>query len=438
MRPIFAVTPAGCVRRGAAAAPRLDFAGTRRDSRSMPLPDGFAAIDFDDFHRRTLPALLAAGRGALVASDIAHLPSLALRVEGGGSFTYRQTGSGIAIVPGDDAADTVLVLDDDAFAGLVHELEAPAGLVYGGRVRSLRGNAADLMIWESALRALYAGRPPYRPATLVLRDRDGNPLDPKRAFTVRDAHDDMAHFLDTAGYLFVRDVFEAAEVDTMLAESLDLRTEARPGDKLSWWGRNAAGEDVLTRVTRANAKPTLATLPADPRLLALVALAGRPLRHARGEGEGVTVIYKQPQMSDGGLSDLPWHRDCGMGGHAVMCPTLLLSIYLREATPESGELAMLPGSHRFAFNAHDRTIHPWRHAARFAARPGDVSVHYGDTVHAAPPPSSPDRSEYRISAVVSFAPADARNHRGERSYNDALHQRDDGQIEHLDRVARRL
>lgn len=404
----------------------------------MPLPEGFASIDFDDFHRRTLPALLAGGRAALVARAAGRLPSLALAVEGRGTFTYRATAEGVAVVPGDRDADTVLAIGADEFAGLVHELEAPAGLVYGGRVRSLRGNAVDLMAWESVLRALYTGRPAYRPDELELRDRHDGRLDPSRTFTPRDAREDMAHFLDAAGYLFVRDVFGAPEVETMLAESLALRAEARPGDKLSWWGRNAAGEEVLTRVTRANAKPTLATLPADPRLLALVELAGRPLRHARGEGEGVTVIYKHPQMSDGGLADLPWHRDCGMGGHATMCPTLLLSIYLREATPESGELAMLPGSHRFAFNAHDRTIDPWRHAARFAARPGDVSVHYGDTVHAAPPPSAPDRAEYRISAVVSFAPASARHHRGERSYNDALHQRADGQIEHLDRVARRL
>ena len=97
-----------------------------------------------------------------------------------------------------------------------------------------------------------------------------------------------------------------------------------------------------------------------------------------------------------------------------------------------------PGSHRAAFNAHDRTIDPWRHAARFAARPGDVSVHFGDTVHAAPPPGEADRAEYRVSAVVGFAPPEARHHRGEHSYNDALHQRDDGQIEHLDQVAKRL
>ena len=67
-----------------------------------------------------------------------------------------------------------------------------------------------------------------------------------------------------------------------------------------------------------------------------------------------------------------------------------------------------------------------------------MSVHYGDTVHAAPPPTVPDRDQYRISAVVGFTRRGARNHRGGGSYNDALHQRDDGQIEHLDAVAKRL
>jgi ectoine hydroxylase-related dioxygenase (phytanoyl-CoA dioxygenase family) len=403
----------------------------------MALPDGFAPIDFEEFHRRALPDLLAAGRATLVDGG-AKLRSLALRVGDGRAFTYRPDGSSVAITDGDADADTVLEIDVDDWCGLVHELEAPAGLVYGGRVHSVRGGAADLMAWESTLRALYNGRPAYRPERLDLRDRHGAALDPGRTFTLADDHADMQHFLATAGYLFVREVFAPGEIAPMLDEAIALRAEARAGDKLSWWGKNAAGEEVLTRVTRANVKQQLGTLPTDPRVLALVALAGHALVHNKGEGQGVTVIYKQPGMSDGGLADLPWHRDCGMGGHAVMCPRLLLSTYLREATPESGELAMLPGSHRAAFNAHDRTIDPWRHAARFAARPGDVSVHFGDTVHAAPPPAAPERAEFRISAVVGFAPPEARHHRGEHSYNDALHQRDDGQIEHLDQVAKRL
>lgn len=247
----------------------------------------------------------------------------------------------------------------------------------------------------------------------------------------------MAHFLRTAGYLFVRDVFRRDEIEILLREAQELRDEARQGDKLSWWGKTETGAEVLCRVTRGNAKPRLATLPTEPRLLVLKDLADPALVHKKGEGEGVTVIFKRPGMHEG-LGDLPWHRDCGMGGHAVMCPTLAISVYLREATPETGELAMLPGSHRAAFNAHDASLDPNAYAAHFAAQPGDVSLHYSDTVHAAPPPTATDREHYRISAVISFAHARAHHHRGEGSYNDVLHQRDDGQIEHLEEVAKRL
>ena len=58
-------------------------------------------------------------------------------------------------------------------------------------------------------------------------------------------------------------------------------------------------------------------------------------------------------------------------------------------------------------------------------------------MHAAPPPTRGDLDTYRISAVTGFVRSDARNHRGSGSYNDVLHQREDGQIEHLAKVAER-
>jgi hypothetical protein len=67
-----------------------------------------------------------------------------------------------------------------------------------------------------------------------------------------------------------------------------------------------------------------------------------------------------------------------------------------------------------------------------------VSLHYSDTLHAAPPPTRSDLPEYRVSAVLSFARPDAYNHRGEQSYNAPLHRREDGQIEHLARRAERI
>jgi len=68
------------------------------------------------------------------------------------------------------------------------------------------------------------------------------------------------------------------------------------------------------------------------------------------------------------------------------------------------------------------------------AAPGDVSLHYGDTMHAAPPPTREDLSVYRTSAVTGFARPEARPHRG-RHYTEVLHRREDGQVEHLSKVA---
>ena len=221
-----------------------------------------------------------------------------------------------------------------------------------------------------------------------------------------------------------------------LADAQALRGEARKGDKLSWWARNGSGEEVLCRVTRAAARPRLATLPTDARILKLVSLADRPLAHRRGEGNGVTVIYKNPSISEG-LSDLPWHRDCGMGGHSLMCPVLIASTFLTPATPETGELRFLPGSWDRSCGFMEATDRRAPRGACFAAQPGDVSIHYGDVMHAAPPPTRNDLPVYRTSAVVGFARPDARIHIGGTSYNQVLHQREDGQIEHLAKVAGR-
>ena len=401
----------------------------------MPLPDGFASLDFTRYHREELARAAAGERGRIAGYAAARLRSLALVVDGAGAFTYRVQDGSLTVVDGDDA-DTVLALDLETWQGFAHDLEAPAGILYAGRVDCRRGDALAFMAWETPLRALYHGRVPYEPDAIRLADRAGAPLDVARTFTLRDDRDEMAHFLRVAGYLLVRDVFAPDEVAAFLAEVTALRAEARRGDKLSWWGKGPGGEDVCCRVTRGATKPRLASLRCDARLIRLVGLADEPLAYRRGEGDGVAVIYKQPGMTEG-LGDLPWHRDCGMGGHAIMCPTAIASVFLTDGSAGAGELVFLPGSRHAAFNAHDPRWRGELPGAHFAARPGDVTLHYGDTVHCAPPPSDPARDAYRISAIVGYARPGARHHRGEASYNDALHRRDDGQVEHLTRVAKR-
>jgi hypothetical protein len=396
---------------------------------------GTEPLDFHRYHREELPALLRSGRGALAARGARSLGSLAFRLLGGDAYTYQPGAADVAVVPGDERADTVIELDTELWRNLVGELDAAAGLLYGGRAKCVRGSALRWVAWEPALRAMWSGRPPYDASALDLRDRRGAPLDPAASFTPASDRADMAHFLRTAGYLFVRGVFAADEIAAFRTEAEELAREAKPGDKLSWWGKDAAGEQVLTRVTRAGAKPHLRALPHDPRLVALRDLADEPLEHRAPPSaeEGISVIWKRPSLS-AGLGDLPWHRDCGMGGHAIMCPTLIASVFLTPATPETGELRMLPGSWQSGCGPIDARHPSAPRGVSFAAAPGDVSLHYSDTMHAAPPPERGDLATYRISAVTGYTRPGARAHRG-RYYNEVLHRREDGQIEHLAKVA---
>jgi hypothetical protein len=112
-----------------------------------------------------------------------------------------------------------------------------------------------------------------------------------------------------------------------------------------------------------------------------------------------------------------------------MCPILIVSTFLTPANPDTGELEFLPGSWDKGCPPIDPRDARAPRGAHFDAQPGDVTLHYGDTMHA-----RSDLGGYRISAVTGFAPSGARPHRG-RHYNEVLHRREDGQVEHLARVA---
>jgi ectoine hydroxylase-related dioxygenase (phytanoyl-CoA dioxygenase family) len=396
----------------------------------------FAPLDFSAFHREELPRRLAAGHGAIAAQDeLLALGGLAFRLPSGEAFTYQPRAGGVDVLAGDAGARTVIELAPELWSELAHDLESAPGLLYAGRVRCTRGDAMRFVRWEPGLRAMYHGRPIFSPGRADLRDRRGQPLDPARGFALGDDRADMAHFLRTAGYLLARGVFTRAETASLAQRAHALEARARKGDKRSWWGRNAAGEEVLCRVTHCDAlDEEYCRLARDPRIMGLAALSHHALVPREHWGDGISVLIKNPGMTEG-LSDLPWHRDCGMGGHAAICPVLIVSIYLAPSRPETGELRMLPGSHEASLGFFEATDPRAPRGVGVAADPGDVTLHYGDIMHAAPPPTG--AGPFRKCVLLSFARPDARHHRGEASYNDVLLSREDGQVEHLAKVARR-
>ena len=382
---------------------------------------------FRRFHHETLPKRIEAGNGALAFADAEYLGSLGFRTDGG-SFTYRAVDGTVQLTEGEADADTVVALDLAAWAGLASDLETAPGLFYTGRVEIPVGKPGRFVRWEPALRALFHGIPIYDPDTADLRDVAGQPLDLDTAFITEEIRDDNAaarHFLDTAGYLVVRDVFDDDEVRRMLDAVAAVERAATPGDQSSWWGVNTDGEEILTRSLNAASQHILRSLHHDPRVLCIADVPPEPLTAPATEGNhAVTVLWKRPNMVEG-LADLPWHRDCGMGGHAANCPMTVMTVCLAGGDAAGGELRVLPGSHRSAYPFVDGTHTEAPRGHSLAVTAGDVTLHYGDIMHASMPPTS-DEGPHRISLLMEFTPTSGGLH-----YDDALLGAEDGQIEHL-------
>lgn len=347
--------------------------------------------DFDDFHRHVLPARLGGARGREAARDVRDAPALAFRVEDR-SWRLRPGGDVLDLAPGDDAP-VLLELAAEAWRQLVSEMRTAAGLHYGRGLRFVRGGYADLERWEPALRALFQDRPIFDPTA------PPPVADPTRAFDGDDDPASLRAFLQATGYLHVRAVFTAAEIAALAEEIARQQAAARPGDGRSWWAADAGGAALLCRlIYLADASPAIAALGDDRRMRRLVALAGERLDLLVDRCDGPVVVIKNGGAVDG-LSDLPWHRDCGLGGHPVLCPGVNVGIQLDAATPASGQLHMIPGSWRASCHRSDLVRAT---SVALTTAPGDCTVHFGDVMHAAPPPAAAGPG--RRTLYLSFAP----------------------------------
>ena len=111
----------------------------------------------------------------------------------------------------------------------------------------------------------------------------------------RDA-DELRDFFDTCGYVLVRDVFTPDEIRGFLEDTDVLRDEAREGDKMSWWGRDASGDDGAVpgapRRVPSAPRARCTTIRACSRS---PASSPQPVTARRkGDTDGVTVLWKRP------------------------------------------------------------------------------------------------------------------------------------------------
>jgi hypothetical protein len=345
-----------------------------RDVRALPRDEVFDALLPEAIDRH----------GALAARGwrSRSLPPLALAV-GDRTVTLHAPGAALAVEAGARSDAAVANLDEGALSDWVQDVKSSMGLAMTSRVRVAEGGFDAWIGWEPVLRALLDGRPVHESGAIVLRDRAGAPLDVARRFALDDDRDEMAHFLEEAGFLHVEQVFgerEMAEVSRDLDAAL---ARARKDDGASWWAGDARGVEQPVRILFFHEQsPALAELLGDPRLTWLAELTGDDHDASRIGAEGLV----KPLGIRTGLSDLPWHKDCGQGGHSYTCSGLTVGISITGAGPTSGALGVVPGSHRANVPSAGRDRSLDLPPVQLATRTGDLTVHCSDTLHRAHPP----------------------------------------------------
>ncbi len=379
-------------------------------------------LSFNDFHTQWLPGRLTTPAADAAARDVDGIEPLSLRVQTGPTFTYQARDGRLQVVEGAANGAVVVEFDESSFRAFLTEELSAAGVFYSGQIKVIAGEGHRFLRWEPALRALYHGRPILDLDAIELRDRAGDILDITNGFDFEAAIDsaDAAHFMKTAGFLLVHNVFAMDEVAALRAECDRARALMTPGDRRAWWGNHADGTSICTRVNYAGEISELVgNLYDDPRLEKLIEATGDEVRPAHDRLDGATVIFKTPDMREG-LSDLPWHRDCGMGGHPVMCPLINLSVHLTAVSAESGDLRAVPGS--FAGTTHPVDSHPGESlGVSMAAKAGDVTLHYGDLVHSAPAPTTGGKRTGRVTINLTYPNVRCFEVVGPgQGYNDAL------------------
>ena len=375
----------------------------------------FAPVDFDRFHDAELPRRIAAGNGALAAGDLRGVPPLAVRLAGGSAWTYVPSAETVAVVAGDQDAATVAELEAPAWSDYANELRTCFGLLYAGQVSFPRGGFDGLVRWEPALRALFHGRPIYDPARVDVPD------DLTRSFTLAD--DGWRDFFARCGFVHLRGVFTPGEVDALAGEAERLFERATPGDGRSWWATRVGGEEVCCRVTYTTlGSEPIAAMAEDARIRQLAELGPPGLVPTLDCLDGFALVVKQPGAVEG-LADLPWHQDCGLGGHPVICPGIQIGVQLDAATAETGQLHVLAGSQGTSCHQLRDADERQLPVAVLDTEPGDVTVHDPHTLHAAPPPTGTGHG--RRALYASFVRPETVAYVGPgRAYNDVLFERD--------------
>ena len=358
---------------------------TRVDGPTVPIdPDRFFSDDF--------PAALDAHAEAVIPG----LPFVAPRPMvvdvDDMSWTLRADGGRVTITRGAEDTKVRVRFTQEQLEDLVHDQATIMSLWAGNTLDQSGGNPGHLMDWWLVLRAALDNTPMYTPGSIALNDVDGTPLDLHRSFRPDDDPEVMRHFLETAGFLHIQGLFAEDEMNAISADMDRAVSTYEQGDGKSWWARTANGESRCVRMQGfSNHSEGAAGILEDDRFLAIAKIpqAGHTFRRNRTHNR-IEALFKPIGVTEG-ISDIPWHKDCGIGRHSYDCCGLTVGISVTGADEVSGQLWAMAGSHRAL--VWSGVEQPDLDLPKIAlpTKTGDVTVHLSCTMHMAQPPTERER-----------------------------------------------
>jgi hypothetical protein len=360
-----------------------------------------ASSDPTSFFERELPAALDAWTPKMASAlQWLDLRPLTIVIDDDTAWNLAVDGGSVAVERGRAATGAVVHLTPEQVSDLATDQATFMGFFTWGTLDQRAGRLEHLLDWWLVVRGALDGRPVYVPGTITFADPDGAPLDLHRSFDTNDDPAQMRAFLEEAGYLHVRGVFDEAEMKVLDDEIDRCASEYAPDDGHSWWATTADGSERLVRQYMLEQHSNAAVdLLADARFLQLAQITGDG-----HESTKTCQALTKPVGIVSGISDVPWHKDCGLGRHSYDCCGMTVGISVTGAGATSGQLRVIAGSHRAlvwpAFSRKGVDLPE----IDLPTDTGDVTVHLSCTTHMSQPPV--DRERRVIYSGFALPPAD--------------------------------
>jgi hypothetical protein len=344
-----------------------------------------APVDAASFFRQMLPALLDAHQ-SLIAPGARELPLAPFCIETDGEpWTLGWNGDRVSLEPGHHATARVR-LTAEQLSDIANDQSTPVALMSNRLLDMPEGGLPEFLNWWLVLRGALDGRRIHACGDVRFD------TDIRRSFTPDDSDEEMRAFLEQAGYLHIRGLFSEAEMAAVEADFPKAMPHFEKGDPRAWFATTKDGVEHLVRMEGFDrySDATVALID-EERFQRIGRIPGIGHASTRKPGTRVGALTK-PIGVVKGISDVPWHKDCSLGRHSYECCSLTVGISVTGADAESGQLRVVPGSHR-ALVWPAPCVQPGLdlEAIDLPTQTGDVTVHLSCTQHMSQPPMTRTR-----------------------------------------------